>query len=197
LLITYFVVFCFFLLLLLLLFSVISERSAGVEVETVFLETKVRYGEISYKDEDVLQRKDGWRPSESQASIVMEDLEPYAVRTVKFFGTGDDPAVKFSYDKLRPSDPQEDACGMVCRIVCRAVFRGISSLRRCSWEDWREAIFRQFNEMSRCQKCKLTCCCCLFLCCAMFKACIVTPYLHLVHCLGSLWGWCTDRFRGC
>lgn len=100
---------------------VISERSAGVEVETVLLETKVRYGEISYNDEDVLQRKDGWRPSEGQASIVMEDLEPYAVRTVKFFRTGDDPAVKFSYDKLRPTDPQENACGMVCGMVCSMV----------------------------------------------------------------------------
>ena len=179
---------------------VISERSAGVEVETVFLETKVRYGEISYNDEDVLQRKDGWRPSERQASIVMEDLEPYAVRTIKFFRTGDDPAVKFSYDKLRPSGPQEEACGMVCGMVCRmvccAVLGAINFLRRCSWEDWREAIFRQFNEMSRCQKCKLTCFCCLVACVGMFKECIVTPYLHLVGCLGSLWGWCTDRFRG-
>ena len=48
-------------------------RSAGVEVETVFLETKVRYGEISYNAKDVLQRKGGWRPSERQVSIVMED----------------------------------------------------------------------------------------------------------------------------
>ena len=79
--------------------SVSSGRSAGVETETVLLETKVRYGEISYNDEDVLQRKDGWLPSERQASIVMEDLKPYAVRTVKFFRTGGDPAVKFSYDK--------------------------------------------------------------------------------------------------
>ena len=76
-----------------------------MEVETVFLETKVRYGEISYNAKDVLQRKGGWRPSERQVSIVMEDLKPYAVRTVKFFRTGDDPAVKFSYDKLGPSDP--------------------------------------------------------------------------------------------
>ena len=93
--------------------SLIGERSVGVEVETVFLETKVRYGEISYNDEDVLQRKDGWRPSERQASIVMEDLKPYAVRTVKFYRTGDDPAVKFSYDKLRPSGPLEEVCCMV------------------------------------------------------------------------------------
>ena len=93
--------------------SVNSERSTGVEVETVLLEAKVRYGEISYNDEDVLQRKDGWRPSERQASIVMEDLKPYAVRTVKFYRTGDDPAVKFSYDKLRPSGPLEEVCCMV------------------------------------------------------------------------------------
>ena len=66
-----------------------SGRSAGVEAETILLETKVRYGEISYDDEDVLQRKDGWRPSERQASIVREDLKPYAARTVTFFRTGD------------------------------------------------------------------------------------------------------------
>ena len=172
--------------------SVNSERSTGVEVETVLLEAKVRYGEISYNDEDVLQRKDGWRPSERQASIVMEDLEPYAVRTVKFFRTGDDPAVKFSYDKLRPSDPQEDACCMVCgmvyRMVCGAVLGAINFLRRSFWE--------AFNKMSRCEKCMFACCCCLFVCCAMFKECMVTCYLHLVRCLGFLWGWCTDRFRG-
>ena len=118
--------------------SVISERSADVEVETVFLETKVRYGEISYNDEDVLQRKDGWRPSERQASIVMEDLKPYAVRTVKFFRIGGDPAVTFSYDKLR--------------------------------------LMKRAHEMSKCQKCKLTCCCCcLFLCVGIFKECIFRP----------------------
>ena len=110
--------------------SLIGERSVGVEVETVFLETKVRYGEISYNDEDVLQRKDGWRPSERQTSIVMEDLKPYAVRTVKFYRTGDDPAVKFSYDKLRPSGPMEEVCCMVCGLVCHLVCRMVC--RACS-----------------------------------------------------------------
>ena len=165
--------------------SVISGRTTGVEVETVFLETKVRYGEISYNAEDVLQRKNGWRPSERQASIVMEDLKPCAVRTVKFFRTGDDPAVKFSYDKLGPSDPLRECC-----VEC---VRGIL-------EDYRERSIKEFNKKSRCHKCMLTCCCCfcvhLFLCCAMFNECMVTCYLALVRCLGSLWGWCTDRFRG-
>ena len=89
--------------------SVTSGSSAGVETETVLLETKVRYGEISYNDEDVLKRKDGWRPSERQASIVMEDLRPYAVRTVKFFRTVGDPAVKFSYDKRTLQRPFSEA----------------------------------------------------------------------------------------
>ena len=75
-----------------------SGRSAGVEAENALLKTKVRY-EILYNDEDVLQRKDGWRPSERQASIVMEELKPYAARTVTFFRTGDDPLVKSFYDQ--------------------------------------------------------------------------------------------------
>ena len=83
----------------------------------MLLETKVRYGEISYNDEDVLQRKDGWLPSERQASTVMEDLKPYAVRTVKFFRTGDDPTVKFSYDKLGPQDPLRECCVVCVRGV--------------------------------------------------------------------------------
>ena len=110
--------------------SLIGERSVGVEVETVFLETKVRYGEISYNDEDVLQRKDGWRPSERQVSIVMEDLKPYAVRKVKFFHTGDDSAVQFSHDKLRSLDPQVGLFLEVCVMVCGMVLRGIIFLLR-------------------------------------------------------------------
>ena len=110
--------------------SVTNGRSAGVEIETVFLETKVRYGEISYNDEDVLQRKDGWQPSERQASIVMEDLKPYAVRKVNFFHTGDDSAVQFSYDKLRPLDPQAGLFLEVCVMVCGMVLRGIIFLLR-------------------------------------------------------------------
>ena len=156
-----------------------------MEVETVFLETKVRYGEISYNAKDVLQRKSGWRPSERQVSIVMEDLKPYAVRTVKFFRTGDDPAVKFSYDKLGPQDPLRECC-----VVC---VRGVL-------EDYSERSIKEFNKKSRCQKCMFTCCCCfcvhLFLCCGMFNECMVTCYLALARCRGSLWGWCTDRFRG-
>jgi len=170
--------------------SVTSGRSAGVETETVLLETKVRYGEISYNDEDVLERKDGWRPSERQASIVMEDLKPYAVRTVKFFHTGDDPAVKFSYDKLRPLDPQVGLFLEVCVMVYGMVFRGIIFLLR----RFLEAI-RRYNAMSRCQIFMYICHCCLWFCCRMFK-CMFTSYLGLVRYLGSLWGWCTDRFRG-
>ena len=50
-------------------------------------------------------------------SIVMEDLKPYAVRTVKFFRTGDDPTVKFSYDKLGPRDPLRECCVVCVRGV--------------------------------------------------------------------------------
>ena len=149
--------------------SVTSGRSAGVETETVLLETKVRYGEISYNGEDVLQRKDGWRPSERQASMVMEDLKLYAVRTVKFFRTGGDPAVKFSYDKR--------------------------TLPRPFWEACRGGITR-YNDMSRCRNCLSMCHCCLIFCWCMFKECMITCFLYLVRCLGFLWGWCSDRFRG-
>ena len=145
--------------------SVTSGRSAGVETETVLLETKVRYGEISYNDEDVLQQKDGWRPSERQVSIVMEDLRPYGVRTLKFFRTGDDPAVKISYDK---------------RTLESIFLEGV----------------RRYNDMTRCRKCLCVCHCCLILCCGMFKDCMVTCFLYMARCLGSLWGWCSDRFRG-
>ena len=111
--------------------------------------------------------------------------KPYAVRTVKFFRTGDDPIVKFSYDKLGPQDPLRECC-----VVC---VRGVL-------EDYSERSIKEFNKKSRCQKCMLSCCCCfcvhLFLCCCMFNECMVTCYLALVRCLGSLWGWCTDRFRG-
>ena len=149
--------------------SVTSGRSAGVETETVLLETKVRYGEISYNDEDVLQRKDGWRPSERQASFLMEDLKPYAVCTVKFFLTGGDPAVKFLYEER--------------------------TLPRTFWEACRGWITR-YNEMSACRKCLFMCHCCLIFCCCMFKECLITCFLYLVRCLGFLWGWCSDRFRG-
>ena len=142
--------------------SVASGRSAGVETETVLLQTKVRYGEISYNDEDVLQRKDGWRPSERQASIVMGDLKPYAVRTVKFFRTGGHPAVKFSYDK---------------RTLPRPAIRG-------------------YNGMSRSRKCLFMCHSCLIFCWGMFKECMIICFLYLVRCLGFLWGWCSDWFRG-
>ena len=153
---------CVFFFHILATSSVSSGRSAGVETETVLLETKVRYGEISYNDEDVLQRKDGWRPSERQASIVMEDLKPYAVRTVKFFRTGGDPAVKFSYDK---------------RTLPRPAIRG-------------------YNCKSRCRNCLSMCHCCLIFCWCMFKECMIICFLYLVRCLGFLWGWCSDRFRG-
>ena len=142
--------------------SVSSGRSAGVETETVLLETKVRYGENSYNDEDVLQGKDEWRPSERQASIVMEDLKPHAVHTVKFFRTGGDPAVKVSYDK---------------RTLPRPAIRG-------------------YNCKSRCRNCLSMCHCCLIFCWCMFKECMITCFLYLVRCLGFLWGWCSDRFRG-
>ena len=138
---------CVFFFYIVATSSVSSGRSAGVETETVLLETKVRYGEISYNDEDVLQRKDGWRPSERQASIVMEDLKPYAVHTVKFFRTGGDPAVKFSYDKRTLPRP----------AMCH---------------------------------------CSLIFCWCMFKECMIPCFLYLVRCLGFLWGWCSDRFRG-
>ena len=139
--------------------SVTSGRSAGVETETVLLETKVRYGEISYNDEDVLQRKDGWRASERQASIVMKDLKPYAVRTVKFFRTGGDLAVKFSYDNRTPA-------------------------------------VTGYNGMSRSRKCLFMCHSCLIFCWVMFKECMIICFLYLVRCLGFLWGWCRDWFRG-
>ena len=146
-----------------------------------------------------MQRKDGWRPSERQASIVMEDLKPYAVRTVKFVHTGDDTAVTFSYDKLRPLDPQVGlflkVCAMVCAMVCGMVFRGIIFLLRRFLEHCRASI-RRYNAMSRCQRFMFICHCCLWFCCRMFKECMVTSYLGLVRCLGSLRGWCTDRFRG-
>ena len=186
--------------------SVTSGRLAGVEGEIVFLKTKVRYGEISYNDEDVLQRKAGWRPSERQASIVMEDLKPYAVRPVTFFHTGDDPAVKFSYDKLRPLHPQVGLFLGACVMVCGMVFRGIIFLLRPFLEDcivaiWRffqdcTASIRRYNAMSRCQIFMFICHFCFWFFCRMFKECMVTSYLGLARCLGCLWGWCTDRFRG-
>ena len=122
-----------------------SGRSAGVEVENVLLKTKVRYGEISYNDEDVLQRKDGWRPSERQAWIVMEELKPYAARTVTFFRTGDDPVVKSFYDK---------------RLLRSTV------LARHFLEAWRRTIRR-----SRCLICMFCCLhfCCLCMTCACLK----------------------------
>ena len=153
-----------------------------------------------------MQRKDGWRPSERQVSIVMEDLKPYAVRKVKFFHTGDDSAVQFPHDKLRSLDPQVGLFLEVCVMVCGMVLRGIIFLLRrflvycivaiCRFlEDCRAAI-RRYSAMSRCQRFMFICHCCLWFCCRMFKECMVTSYLGLVRCLGSLWGWCTDRFRG-
>ena len=136
----------------------------------MLLETKVCYGEISYNDEDVLKRKDEWRPSERQASIVMEDLRPYAVRTVKFFRTDGDPAVKFSYDKR--------------------------TLLRPFWEARRGGI-RLGNVVSRCRNALFMCHRCLIFCWCMFKECMITCFLYLVRCLGFLWGWCSDWFRGC
>ena len=145
----------------------------------MLLETKVRYGEISYNDEDVLERKDGWGPSERQASIVMEDLKPYAVRTVKFFRTGGDPAVKFSYDQRTLPTPFWEACrGGIKRYndMCRC--RNCLSMCHC------------------CRNCLSMCHCCLIFCWCMFKECMISCFLHLVRCLGFLWGWCSDWFRG-
>ena len=89
--------------------------------------------------------EDGWRPSERHAWIVMEELKPYAARTVTFFRTGDDPVVKSFYDK---------------RLLRSTV------LARHFLEAWRRTIRR-----SRCLTCMFCCLhfCCLCMTCACLK----------------------------
>ena len=95
------------------------------------------------------------------------------------------PQLSFRMTSWDPQIPWRSAAWCVFVVFCRTT---------------EKRSIKEFNKKSRCQKCMFTCCCCfcvhVFLCCGMFNECMVTCYLALVHCLGSLWGWCTDRFRG-
>ena len=75
--------------------------------DIILLEAKVRYGKISYEDEDVLQRERGWRPSLKLEADVETDLKSYPVRTVTFYQTGDG-SITYKYDKLKPSPTTSD-----------------------------------------------------------------------------------------
>lgn len=75
--------------------------------DIILLEAKVRYGKISYEDEDVLQRERGWRPSVKLEADVETDLKSYPVLTVTFYQTGDG-SITYKYDKLKPSPSTSD-----------------------------------------------------------------------------------------
>ena len=72
--------------------SAIDSGASGTSVDypagTVLLQTRLRYGEISYEAEDVLTRKDRWQPSERPVTHLREDYRSTPNAQVRLTSTG-------------------------------------------------------------------------------------------------------------
>lgn len=104
--------------------------------DIILLEAKVRYGKISYEDEDVLQREREWRPSLKLEADVETDLKSYPVSTVTFYQTGDG-SITYKYDKLKPSPrTSEVACCGIPAQCCGILAQCCRSLAQCFRDIW-------------------------------------------------------------
>ena len=81
----------------------------------------MRYGRISYNAEDVTKWKDRWRPSDKQASDLMEDWKSTPVAKVQFISTANG-GVRLGVVKATPSffEGYWRRRGMcfICMVVC-------------------------------------------------------------------------------
>ena len=62
--------------------------SAPFPADTVLLDTRLRYGKISYLKEDVVDRKEGWQPSERHMSHLGVDYLSTPEARVRFISDG-------------------------------------------------------------------------------------------------------------
>ena len=101
---------------------------------TVLLETRMRYGEISYQETDVVKRVDGWQPSDKNKADLKElhGLTPEA--KVTFFSEGNG-AISCNVDEKKVAEeiPWWRKC-MICVAACAAAcWAGFTRCMRGTW----------------------------------------------------------------
>ena len=132
---------------------------AAYQGDVILLETIVRYGKISYEDEDVVQREAGWQPTARQETAVENDLKSYPVHMVTFSRTGNG-SVSYKYDKVKPSARTVDrGCWPTC------------------WSNFRECCLKF---MVGCWECMVGCWKCMVDC----WKCMVDCWECMVDCWG-------------
>ena len=68
--------------------AISSGASGSSRADTVLLDTRLRYGKISYKKGDVVDWKERWQPSERHMSHLMEDYLSTPEARVLFIADG-------------------------------------------------------------------------------------------------------------
>ena len=64
----------------------VSDPHISIDNEQLLLETRMRYGKISFKCKDVVTRVENWQPSEKDAKDLEQKWKSTPVAKLKVFG---------------------------------------------------------------------------------------------------------------
>ena len=64
----------------------VSDPHISIDNEQLLLETRMRYGKISFESKDVVTRVENWQPSEEDAKYLEQKWKSTPVAKLKLFG---------------------------------------------------------------------------------------------------------------